>query len=282
MTTSDLLAENPREPSTAVTSAARLTGLARPLRLTVLAYHELASQSVAYQYTLSCPQFEDHLRLAARFRSITAPSQGQLVISFDDGHMSNYASALPLLEKYGCKAIFFVIVGRIGERKDFMTWRHLQELVSLGHRVEAHGWSHTFLTSCSDTDLDIEVGRSKRTLEDRLGAPVKALSAPHGRWNARVRRACEQAGYRELYTSNPWASRSDSRPVEVLGRLVVVQSMNADRLAHWLTMGAAEAAVQRTKQTLKDSARYLLGDKLYYQVWSRFSGWSGPDDYAQE
>ena len=62
----------------------------------------------------------------------------------------------------------------------------------------------------------------------------------------------------------------------------MVQSMTVERLRRWLTMGRTEAALHRAKQNLKDSARYLLGDKLYYQMWSRFSGFNGPEDYASE
>jgi peptidoglycan/xylan/chitin deacetylase (PgdA/CDA1 family) len=260
----------------------RLTGTARSQRSTVLAYHELVSGAIAYQYALPCRQFEDHLRLACMLKSESAPAEERLVISFDDGHISNYTSALPLLEKYSCKAIFFVIAGRIGERKDFMTWSHLKEVSARGHRVEAHGWSHAFLPSCTDAELQTEVRGSKETIEDRLGAPVTALSAPHGRWDGRVLKACDEAGYRQLYTSNPWDSRRNPGRAEVIGRLIVVQSMNVERLRRWLTMGSAEAALRRARQNLKDSARYLLGDKLYYQMWTRFSGFSGPDDYASE
>jgi peptidoglycan/xylan/chitin deacetylase (PgdA/CDA1 family) len=260
----------------------RRNGAARSPRSLVLAYHELTESEIAYQYALPCRQLEDHLQLACLLKSEAARFEDRLVMSFDDGHISSYASALPLLEKYSYKAIFFVIAGRIGERKDFMTWSHLKELIALGHRVEAHSWSHAFLTSCTDAELRTEIRGSKETMEDRLGVPVTALSAPHGRWNGRVLKACEEAGYTELYTSNPWSSHRHPGLVQVIGRLVVVQSMNVERLRRWLTMGEAEASLHRAKQNLKDSARHLLGDKLYYQIWSRFSGFSGPDDYASE
>jgi peptidoglycan/xylan/chitin deacetylase (PgdA/CDA1 family) len=282
MTAPKLYFNDTRDEPPPVGKEAGLDDAARLRRSTVLAYHEVTQDDVAYQYALSCRQLEDHLRLASRMRGEKASSQAPLVISFDDGHISHYELALPLLEQYSAKAIFFVIAGRIGKRKDFMTWNQLEELVARGHRVEAHGWSHAFLTSCTDIELDNEIRGSKKTIEDRLGAPVRALSAPHGRWDGRVATACEEAGYQELYTSNPWVSRRNRGSFEVLGRLVVVQSLDAGQLLHWLTMGSAEAALHRLKQNLKDSARYLLGDKLYYRMWSRFSKWSGPEDYAPE
>jgi peptidoglycan/xylan/chitin deacetylase (PgdA/CDA1 family) len=276
MTAPKLYLDDPQDESPALLNQA-----ARLRRPTVLGYHEITPEEVAYQYALSCRQLENHLRLASRIRGEAPSSREPLVISFDDGHISQYELALPLLESHSRKAIFFVIAGRIGKRKDFMTWNHLEELIALGHRVESHGWSHAFLTSTSDSELQNEVRGSKEAIEDRLGAPVRALSAPHGRWDTRVAKACEDAGYWELYTSNPWTSRRNGG-LEVLGRLVVVQSMNAGNLLSWLTMGSAEAALQRAKQNLKDSVRTLLGDRLYYRMWSRFSKWSGPEDYAPE
>lgn len=248
------------------------------VRRTVLAYHELCSEAIGYRYALSSCQFEQHLQLVARLQNSFAPDKQPLTVSFDDGHISNYTHALPLLEKYSCKAVFFVIAGRIGAHQDSMTWAHLRELVSLGYQVESHSWSHKFLTECHDSELRDELVRSKETLEDRLGNSVQGLSAPHGRWNGRVLKACSDAGYSRLYTSDPWSATRGMKQGEVIGRLVMVQAMDVVRLLHWLSMGRARAGLQRTQYILKHSARQILGNKLYYRLWARFSGWHGPDD----
>lgn len=255
----------------AVSHKSTSLAVGRSLRSTVLAYHELFPEVVNYSYALTSRSFEEHLQLATE---LSAP----VVISFDDGHISNYISALPLLQKYACKAIFFVIGSRIGEHKDFMTWAHLRELVTLGHRVEAHGWSHTFLTRCSDVDLRTELVRCREVLEDRLGTSVYALSAPHGRWNRRVLKACAAAGYHQLFDSSPWPARRKLGQMDVVGRLIAVQSLDSAHLLHWLTMGRAEAGFRQARHAAKRSLRYLMGDKLYYRLWARFSGWNGRDD----
>jgi|SRR5579864_92927 len=267
-------------PSQPLAIARRPASLAigRALRPTVIAYHELSSKATDYTYALTSRHFEEHLQLATELSGKLGNEQSPIVVSFDDGHISNYTSALPLLQKYSCKAIFFVIGSRMGEHKDFMTWAHLRELIALGHRVEAHGWSHTFLTRCSDADLRNELVRPRQVLQDRLGAPVRALSAPHGRWDRRVLKACAAAGYCQLFDSSPWSGWRKLEQMEVRGRLIAIQSLDSARLFHWLTMGPAEAGVRRTYHAAKRGARSLLGDKLYYQMWARFSGWRGPDD----
>jgi peptidoglycan/xylan/chitin deacetylase (PgdA/CDA1 family) len=247
------------------------------VRPTVLAYHELTIEEPTYRYALAYRNFEGHLQVAAQLQG-HAGADPSLVLSFDDGHVSNYVSARPLLEKYSCKAIFFVIVGRIGQSLDYMTWNQLKELVARKHTVCAHGWSHKFLTGCSDSELRMELVRSKEELENRLGITVPALSAPHGRWNRRVATACAEAGYHRLYISAPWTLRRRVGGVEIVGRLMVTRATDSGRLLHWLTMGRTEAGFQCALQSLKHSVRGVLGDDIYHKLWTRYAGWERPND----
>lgn len=249
----------------------------KSIRPTVLAYHELTIAEPTYRYALACKNFEGHLQVAAQLQG-GACAEPPLALSFDDGHISNYVSARPLLEKYSCKAIFFVIVGRIGQSPDYMTWDQLREMAALGHTIGAHGWSHKFLTSCPDSELRMELVRSKEELETGLGMKVEALSAPHGRWDRRVALACAKAGYRRLYTSTPWQNPGRVGGLEIVGRLMVIRSMDSARLINWLTMSRTQAGVHRMLHGCKQSLRFALGNRLYHRLWTRFAGWNGADD----
>ena len=48
--------------------------------------------------------------------------QATATICFDDGYLDNYTHALPILEKYGCKASFYVVTACIDFNQ--MTWTH--------------------------------------------------------------------------------------------------------------------------------------------------------------
>ena len=48
--------------------------------------------------------------------------QSIATICFDDGYLDNYTHALPILEKYGCKASFYVVTDCIDFNQ--MTWTH--------------------------------------------------------------------------------------------------------------------------------------------------------------
>src|SRR5260221_14516941 len=102
-----------------------------------------------------------------------------------------------------------------------MTSSQLEQLMSAGHNVQSHAWSHEFLTGCSASQLDYELRNSRKTLEDRLGIGVDSISVPGGRWNATVLEACAAAGYQHVYTSEPMFKPVYEHGVWRHGRLMV-------------------------------------------------------------
>ncbi len=176
--------------------------MAEALHNAVLAYHEIMPES-NYAYCVTSSAFAEHLRL---FDSL-AKSGGQkssVEITFDDGEQSQLHNALPLLAEHGVSARYFVTPGLIGTAAKFLSWDELKTLQNAGHSIQSHGWSHKFLTFCSDDELVHELRASKQLLEEKLGAAVEEISVPGGRWNRRVIEACAAAGYKRVYVSDPW------------------------------------------------------------------------------
>lgn len=229
----------------------------------VLTYHEVEPDESSDLYRVTCRQLEEHLLVLSAHRAGLAAQ-----ITFDDGHLSNYQHALPLLEKHGLRAIFFVTAGWIETRPEFMTWTQLKEMVSLGHPVQSHGWSHTFLTQCSSEELAKELERSKRTLEDRLSVAVEAISVPGGRWSPQVLEACARAGYKRVYTSEPWMHPEKRLGVDVRGRLMVHRKLGPDQLRRILSGQSRLWFFLRLRHRIKGTLRNLLGDRLYHRLWS--------------
>ena len=125
------------------------------------------------------------------------------VVTFDDGHLTNYEVALPLLQNYGLTARFFITVGWTGQKPGYMGWEDLRKLHNSGQKIGAHGWSHALLTRCSPSALEMELTRPRLILEDKLGVSITTMSFPGGRYNKRVIAACAAAGYKQVYTSEP-------------------------------------------------------------------------------
>src|SRR5690242_8510328 len=159
----------------------------------ILIYHVVSDDS-PYLYSISRHAMDQHLQLLAgpgrRFCQ-----DGEPCVTFDDGHLSQYESGLPLLERYRMRATFFITPEWTDEKPGYMGWTQLRELVGLGHQVQSHGWSHKFLTQCSLAELETELRRSKQVLEDGLGVPIDAIAVPNGAWNRRTLLECAAAGY---------------------------------------------------------------------------------------
>jgi peptidoglycan/xylan/chitin deacetylase (PgdA/CDA1 family) len=232
----------------------------------ILTYHEVWPKSSAYLYSVTTSQLEAHLQLIQAIRNSDSSKVRVPRVTFDDGHISTHQHALGLLEKYSLPAIFFVTVGFVEARQEIMGWAQLRDLVSQGHEVQSHGWSHAHLTKCTDAELANELERPKRTLEDGLGVAVDALSFPGGRWNARVLEACARIGYRRVYASQPCLQRR-REGVELRGRLMVRRTTEVRHLEE-LFRGSSFAMLRlRARNALGETAKFLFGDRAYLRLW---------------
>lgn len=230
----------------------------------LVTYHGIAPRQTPYLYDVSTTLFEEHLKLLT---SRNAERKQSAAVTFDDGHLSNYENAFPILERLNLRAAFFLLVGSIGNSPNCITWEQAREMSAAGHRMQSHGWSHTLLTSCSEKQFEQEMDRSKKVLEDRLGTEVDSISAPGGRWNRRVLEACRRAGYKFFYHSNPWADRAEVEGVTVRGRMMITGKMDARALQRILDSSPARRKIQLAAYSAKEIARTIMGDTLYHGLW---------------
>ncbi|MGF7179429.1 polysaccharide deacetylase family protein [Tunturiibacter psychrotolerans] len=235
-----------------------------PDRLYLL-YHELRPARSDYSYVVETNQFEKHVDLFLKLRnektSVFYPE-----ITFDDGHISNFEFALPILHSRAIKAWFFITVGWTGQKPGYMGWAELRALQGAGQQIGAHGWSHTLLTHCDQPQLQKELLKARLTLEDKLGTSITTMSLPGGRSNQRVLAACREAGYQQVFTSVPKAEPQPAGPA--VGRL----NIRGDMTLEWLTKlfqpeSGVLSGLQRQHQ-IKATAKTLLGDRLYERLWA--------------
>lgn len=234
-------------------------------------YHLIVERETGFAYSSTREQMESHLRKICSLRAEVLGKLARPLVTFDDGHASQYRYALPLLQKYGVKAIFFSIVGWADQRRDCMTSVQLRELVSTGHEVQSHGFSHCMLTRCSDSELMWELQVSRMELQEKLGSAVNAISIPFGRWNSRVLKACAAAGYKRVYTSDPHSSVRRIEGIEVLGRFMVRRSTQAHEIERVLLATDKSLWLMRAAQECKMLARRVIGEELYHHLWGALS-----------
>lgn len=129
-----------------------------------------------------------------------------LILTFDDGLLSQYEIAFPLLVEFKATACFFVNTSTVG-LPGFLTWAQMLEMQRAGMSFHSHGHDHVYLPWLSPSMLERQLMESKRILEDRLGSSVRFLSAPFGELNGRVAEMAKSLGYEAICNSRSWPAR---------------------------------------------------------------------------
>ncbi|HWR37608.1 MAG TPA: polysaccharide deacetylase family protein [Clostridia bacterium] len=120
-----------------------------------------------------------------------------VVITFDDGRLSDYEFAYPELQKAGMTAEFFVNTAKVGTR-GFADWSQLREMQHAGMSIQSHAHDHVDLALLAEGDLERQLSVSKNMIEERLGTAVQFLAAPYGRLNAKLIEIALKVGYRSV------------------------------------------------------------------------------------
>lgn len=136
------------------------------------------------------------------------PDKQSVIITFDDGYQNNYTCALPLLNEFGFKAVFFVTVDAVGkdnywhnpateQRIPMMTKEQLRELSREGHEVGSHTLAHPDLTNMAMDTLQKEITLSREKLKEIIGKEIASFSYPYGSgaFDGRINGIVKQAGY---------------------------------------------------------------------------------------
>ena len=147
-----------------------------------------------------------------------------------------------------------------------MGWEELRSLHRNGHRIGAHGWTHTLLTHCNNRELQTELDKSRLALEDKLGTSITTMSLPGGRYDRRVLDACLQAGYTQVYTSVP---KAESMPLgTTVGRVNILGNMQPEWIERLLQIDSSALCRLKRQYRTKETAQRLLGDWLYERLWA--------------
>src|SRR3989344_2712390 len=126
--------------------------------------------------------------------NFTLPAK-PIIITFDDGLISQYNNALPLLQKYGFTATFFIFTNPIGRSQNYLNWEQIKELENFGIEIGSHGIYHLLLNKIDKNRLAEETSGSKEKIEENLGQKIYSFAYPFGAYNDQVVKMIKEAGY---------------------------------------------------------------------------------------
>lgn len=140
--------------------------------------------------------------------------RGVVALTFDDGFVSVYDHALPVLLRHRLPATVFLVAETLTPTGRAVDWvdtpppypletlsrEQVLEMQDAGVEFASHSYSHHDLTALGHGECVRDLRQSREFLEDLLGRPVPFLAYPRGLNNEGVRRAATQAGYTHSFT----------------------------------------------------------------------------------
>jgi peptidoglycan/xylan/chitin deacetylase (PgdA/CDA1 family) len=158
-----------------------------------------------------------------------------VVITFDDGHVSNYTIAYPILKKYGFVATEFMVTKAIN-KPGFLSAQQLLEMQNSGvFAIECHTVSHPRLAKVPLSKVRYEIQQSKEILTKLLGRPVLFFCYPYGSYNAEVVNEVEKAGFLMAVTSHHGYANPVVDGPFTLRRMSVHEGLSLQKFAQWLS-----------------------------------------------
>jgi peptidoglycan/xylan/chitin deacetylase (PgdA/CDA1 family) len=237
-------------------------------------YHSIGNQNIkeigAELYSISLDSFKKQMAHVAKLGIVplqslrVSPLRGQTLqidgdspclITFDDGILDNYTNAYPVLKEFDLKAYFFILVSKIGNT-GYMDWAQIKELKDNGMIIGSHGMSHRILIGLNSSELDYELGESKKILETNLGKSIDYISLPRGFYNQIVINKAKELGYKGIFTSNP----NDTDGFK-FGRVPVKRNWDLEYFSQVLKNGLS--LKDKTEELIKNSSKLILGAKNY-------------------
>ena len=222
--------------------------MAVPYGIPILLYHRLGrpqGRSIVGGQYVSAGLFRKHMNylVKAGYRSVSLTQvvgymrKGVLrtpkpvAITFDDGYLSLYEHALPVLCECGLSATVFLTTDFVGKTNEWeqavsdvcepmLGIRQIEEMVASGIEMGSHTCGHVHLAGVSRSQAWREIAASKHRLEDMLGRPCLWFAYPYGEYTPEVRDLVDAAGYEGACSTLRVANRPGGDPFKI-GRINV-------------------------------------------------------------
>jgi len=222
----------------------------------ILMYHSIGSKGNgeigSKLYSVSKKDFKKQMEY------VKSLANQEVMVTFDDGDITNFKHAYPILKDLNISAYFFIIVSKVGTR-GYMNWEEIKALRDSGMTIGSHGMTHKILTELDDTDLDYDLRASKKFLEDNMGHRIHYFSVPRGFYNKKTVEKAKEVGYKGIFTSNIYDNDGFR-----FGRIPVKASWDMRYFIKMFDNGFS--IKEKTGELIKNSSKKILGAKYYDKI----------------
>ncbi len=135
--------------------------------------------------------------------SVTLPDN-PIIVTFDDGYLSNYEIAYSNLKELEFRATIFVVTDTVGAvagagqvNYSHFSWEQAREMEKSGLiEIQSHTSGHKELATAGYNELVLQLRKSKYEIEKNLGHQCDMIAFPYGSYNEAVVQASHSAGYK--------------------------------------------------------------------------------------
>lgn len=207
--------------------------------------------------------FDDYLRI--REGRMPMPAK-PVIVTFDDGYLSNYTMAFPALKANRQKAIIYVAPEPDEHTRHlvrgvdgFLNPDQMRELAANGVAIQSHTLTHCVLNELDDDRIRFELTESRDRLAEYTGRSVDHLAIPRAGYSRRVYRIARACGYKTV-CCNKKGTANGLSDLLALPRIVIERDMTLQAFARCLS---PRAALQlRVVGNLKRIPEFLGGAKF--------------------
>ncbi|MFZ0771035.1 MAG: polysaccharide deacetylase family protein [Candidatus Sulfotelmatobacter sp.] len=240
--------------------------------VTIIVYHRIDPETADRHFSALRRRYNiirlvDYVAYRTDARKSLPPKP--LIVTFDDGHKSNYALK-PIFEKHGIRPTSFLCSGLVGTRRHYWFDTRMNEgerqslkLVSDQDRLEtlarlgfsetaelatrqamsageieemkpridfqSHTVYHPLLPQCSASRSAVEISDSKTELTNKFGLSIYALAYPNGDYTSREVAAAAASGYTCALTLDHGFNSRTTPPFQ-LKRICINDDASVDEL----------------------------------------------------
>jgi peptidoglycan/xylan/chitin deacetylase (PgdA/CDA1 family) len=153
-----------------------------------------------------------------------------IVLSFDDGYLSQYTVAAKLLAVYHWPGVLNLVVKHLHLGSYGLSRGRVDKMIAEGWEIDSHTINHVDLTTLDATGLAKEVRGSRLVLRRLFHQPIDFFCYPAGAYNAGAIAAVRNADYLAATTTNPGLATPSQDPYE-LSRIRISGNETAAQLS---------------------------------------------------
>lgn len=144
-----------------------------------------------------------------------------IMLTFDDTDLDQFTVVRPTLQKYGYKAVYFIMtvsIGKKGKFVDYMSADQIKQLSDEGNVIGSHSYDHKNFKKYTGKDWEEQIDKPTKKLQEITGKKIDYFAYPFGLWNAEGIPELKKRGFKMAFQLS--TKRDEKDPLFTVRRII--------------------------------------------------------------